>query len=143
MNAELNDDDRATLRAVSHIESYHLGRAARSLASDAKLLNTHLPEIQEKLRALHPPLPVPSALPPLPNTAPAITVPGPKETREMLVNSDTGAAPGPSGWGGNMLAVLAADDICVEGLSLLMANITNGDIPDTVRPHLISCRLVA
>src|SRR5271168_2016065 len=31
----------------------------------------------------------------------------------------------------------------MEGLASLITNIINGDIPDSVRPHLISCRLVA
>src|ERR1700712_3457122 len=99
--------------------------------------------IRQTREALHPPLPITSSLPPLPSTAPSISVPSPADMKQILLSSNNGAAPGPSGWCGNMLSILANDDICMEGMALLITNIINGDIPDSVRPHLISCRLVA
>ena len=64
------------------------------------------------------------------------------ETKKILLDSDNGAAPGPSGWGGNMLSILASDDTCVEAMSLLITNIINGDIPNQVKHLFTSSRLV-
>jgi hypothetical protein len=139
----LDNHDRAAMRARTHAANTHLQRAARTLSSDATLLDTGDSDVQEKLKALHPPLPSSSSLPPLPSNAPTVTVPSSSEMKRILESSDNGAAPGPSGWGGNMVSILTNDDICVEGMSVLITNIINGDIPDEVRAHLISCRLVA
>ena len=41
-----------------------------------------------------------------------------------------GAAPGPSGWTGELIAPLVDDPECLDGLGALVADIINGDLDD-------------
>jgi len=51
-------------------------------------------------------------------------------------SSDTGAPPGPSGWGSNYLSVLADDPHCVQAMAFFVQQIVNNKLPDTVRTLL-------
>jgi hypothetical protein len=61
---------------------------------------------------------------------------------EML-QSDTGAAPGPSGYGSNFIQVLAADAACVTAMAVLIGHIVNNKLPPAVRNLLNTCILVS
>ena len=64
------------------------------------------------------------------------------DMRRLLTQSDNGTAAGPSGWRGNMLAILAQSDICLLGVAALLRDIINGELPDEARQLLLSSRLV-
>ena len=135
------EDNRAAARASTLVSQRHLRKAAHALASTTPILNPNVPEVLMKLKSQHPECL--SSLPPLPNQPTLHPLPSMKVVRRILTSSDNGASGGPSGWCGNMLSVLAEDDICVKALTILIGNIINGNIPDTVAPHLLSCRLIA
>jgi hypothetical protein len=61
----------------------------------------------------------------------------------IIRKSDNGSAAGPSGWGGNLLAVQAESDICRLGINALLKDILSGSIPEAARPYLLASRLVA
>ncbi len=65
------------------------------------------------------------------------------DMRRLLDQSDNGTSAGPSGWGGNMLAVLVQSDICRLGVIALLRDIINGELPDDARQLLLTSRLVA
>ena len=56
---------------------------------------------------------------------------------------DNGSSPGPSGWGTNMLSVLADDPECVESMRVLIERILNDQLPDTLRQLLTASTLIA
>ena len=60
-----------------------------------------------------------------------------------MLRSDTGAAPGPSGYGSNFIQVLAADAACVSAMAVLIGHIVNDQLPATVRSLLNTCVLVS
>ena len=95
------------------------------------------------LRALHPPLSSTAQLPPMPSDTEPIQLEDDSTLRRILRSSNNGATGGPSGWAGNMLSVLVDSVSCRIGLIRLLQDIINGNIPDTVRPHLLTCKLVA
>jgi hypothetical protein len=47
-------------------------------------------------------------------------------------NISRGAAPGPSGWTGELLLPLISDDTCLKGLAALVMDIAN----DALDPHM-------
>ena len=53
--------------------------------------------------------------------------------QRLMRESDNGSSPGPSGWGTNMLSVLADDPECVESMRVLIERILNDQLPDTLR----------
>ena len=67
----MNDDDRAAMRAKTQAANNHLKRGALT-SGDATFPDTSMPDILDKLRALHPARLIPPSLPPLPNDAPHI-----------------------------------------------------------------------
>jgi hypothetical protein len=62
---------------------------------------------------------------------------------DEMRRSDTGAAPGPSGYGSNFIQVLATDAACVAALAVLIGHIVNDKLPATVRSLLNTCVLVS
>ena len=62
---------------------------------------------------------------------------------KLMLSSDNGSAPGPSGWGSNMLSILADDPESVDALCTLIEQIINDDLPSTARTLLTSCSLIA
>ena len=54
-----------------------------------------------------------------------------------------GAAPGPSGWTGELIAPLVDDPECLDGLGALVADIINGDLDDHSRALIMSSLLIA
>ena len=95
---------------------------------------------RDALRALHPPCP--GLLPPCPSDAPELVV-DPSWMADEMLRSDTGAAPGPSGYGSNFIQVLATDAACVSAMAVLVGHIVNDMLPATVRSLLNTCVLVS
>lgn len=53
-----------------------------------------------------------------------------------------GSAPGPSGWTAEMVRVLTEDPDCLTGLVMLIQDITNGNLPDSIKPFLLPSNLI-
>ena len=104
--------------------------ALRCLSSTSSKADTRLACECQRLKELHPDCP--SQLPQCPADAPEVVVDLSWMATEMAA-SDTGAAPGLSGWGSNMLAVLANDTHCVTALALIVQYILNNNVPPAVR----------
>ena len=62
--------------------------------------------------------------------------------QRLIRSSNNGAAPGPSGWCGNLLSSLAESTLCRGGIIALLSDIINGNIPDEARRLLLASRLV-
>ena len=130
-------------RARALIQQGHVGRAARSLFQaplppiDAKII-----EELHSLHSLHPPPSGP--VPPLPAEAPLIQqvdlVVLARLVRTTLAN---GAAPGGSGWTGDLIKALIDDHDCLIGLGILVKDIINGTLNGIARELLVSCVLCA
>jgi hypothetical protein len=133
-------DVRAVQRVEGLLRKGHSQRALRNLSSTTSKANLRLPSERAVLRQLHPTCP--SNLPVCPADAPEVVVDLDWMSREMS-SSDTGAAPGPSGWGSNHLEVLATDTYCVTALALIVQHIVNDALPATVRTILTTCCLVS
>jgi hypothetical protein len=131
---------RAAQRVEGHLRAGHLDRALRALTATSAKADTRLASERALLKNLHPPCP--SKLPLCPATAPEVVVDLEWMSNEMAA-SDTGAAPGPSGWGSNMLSVLAADTHCVTALALIIQFIVNNNVPRKVCALLTTSSLVS
>ncbi len=139
-SGKLSESARASQRVEAHLRAGHLKRALTCLTSTSTKADTRLASERDLLRHLHPSCP--SVLPLCPVDAPEMVVDLAWMGSEMAA-SDTGAAPGPSGWGSNMLAVLAADPHCVTALALVIQFIVNDNMPPAARTLLTSAFLVS
>jgi phage tail protein X len=133
-------DVRAVQRAEALMRAGHSRRALQALSSTTAKADLQLPTERARLQQLHPVCP--NALPACPADAPAMAVDLGWMSREMSA-SDTGAAPGPSGWGSNHLEVLATDTHCVTAFALVVQHIVNDTLPATVRTILTTSCLVS
>ena len=139
----MDPDRKAALRA-SHLVGWGQSRkAAQVLHSTTQLADLRTREAQETMLTLHPRPPVDAVLPTLPQIAPHAVLEDDADMQRLIVQSDNGTAAGPSGWGGNMLAVLVQSDICRLGLIALFKDIINGELPSDARELLLTSRLVA
>ena len=135
--------DRNAARRVEHLFRLgHVQRAMRTLVSTTGKADLDLAPERAALSALHPRGPSVSELPACPSDAPELVVDPAWMANEML-QSDTGAAPGPSGCGSNFIQVLAADAACVTAMAVLIGHIVNDKLPATVRNLLNTCLLVS
>jgi hypothetical protein len=114
-------------RAVLLAKRGFLSRCAKSLLQEG------IAEINrdavDGLRALHPPCNNP--IPDKPIESPIIAMDTTELKRLIKSKIARGAAPGPSGWTGELLLPLIADDVCLKGLSALVTDIAN----DALDPH--------
>ena len=131
---------RAAQQVECHMAAGHLTRAMRCLSSTSSKADTRLAGERERLKVLHPSCP--SQLPQCPADAQEADVDLDWMANEMAA-SDTGAAPGLSGWGSNMLSVLATNTHCVTALALILKHIINNTMPPAVRTLLTTARLVS
>ena len=139
----VDDPDRqAAKRAQHHVRHGHLSKAAQALYSITKLADLRRPENQQLMRDLHPPLPQGSVLPGLPHNAPETILEDDAVMHALLRRSNNGSASGPSGWGGNMLSMLAESDICRAGIIALLKDIINGNLPESARQLLLASRAI-
>lgn len=92
------------------------------------------------LKKLHPGASAP--VPPLPPDAPPLHV-DPDVIKLHLRNRLTnGAHSGPSGWTGELLQALSADNDCLLGLSYIIEDILNGNPPPASRDLLLASSLL-
>ena len=133
-------DSGVALRVEHLFRLGHAQRAMRSLVSTTGKADLDQAAERDALRALHPPCP--SELPACPGDAPELVV-DPAWMADEMQRSDTGAAPGPSGYGSNFVQVLAADAACVSAMAVLIGHIVNDTLPATVRSLLNTCVLVS
>jgi hypothetical protein len=143
MRVSLDADDKAARLADRLIRTGHARRAARALHSTATMADLTQPAVREAVQLLHPSLAADSILPRLPADADQVILEDGEDMRRIIRSIDNGAAAGPSGWGGGLLAVLVESDICRLGIIALLKDILNGNIPDAARPYLLASRLVA
>ena len=133
-------DSSVALREAHLFRLGHVQRAMRSLVSTTGKADLDQAAERDALRALHPSCP--GELPPCPSDAPELVV-DPSWMADEMLRSDTGAAPGPSGYGSNFIQVLAADAACVSAMAVLIGHIVNDRLPATVRSLLNTCVLVS
>ena len=138
---ESSDPTAARLgRARALIQQGHLGRATKSL------FQLPLPVVDEKvlpsLQDLHPASSGTAA--PLPGDAPLLQVVD-LDALASIVRSSlaNGAAPGGSGWTGDLLKALIGDQDCLHGLASLTRDIINGALTGRSRELLLSSVLIA
>ncbi len=136
---------RKIKKSVRLVKEGHLSRATRAL------LDSPIPpptqHIIDQLRSLHPP-----ASSPLPenvaDNTPRMSITG-ADLRNQVQNTrfyDSGAAPGPSGWSGNMLLHLVRSGTmnCLDALANMFSYIMNGDIHSVrLKQLLLACKLLA
>jgi len=133
-------DTKAAKRAHTMFETGHPHRAMQALKSTTRKADLNVAEEREKLRLLHPT--TVQCMPQCPADAPEVVVDWNWMEAEMRC-SDTGAAPGPSGYGSNFLSVLAVDPHCVHAMAFFIQQIVNNKLPATVRTLLTTCLLVS
>src|SRR3954466_15453287 len=92
------------------------------------------------LRSLHPACS--TDLPSLPHNAPHIIIDASAHIISTVKRMMNGAAPGPSGWTADMVYILTQDIDCLNGLTHIIRDITNGTLPDSVKPYLLASTLV-
>ena len=136
-------DSKAARKASNLVRSGLVRKAAQVLHSTTQLADLRTAEAQATMLRLHPRPPSDTALPVLPTEAPPSVLEDDAGIRRLLVQSDNGTSPGPSGWGGNMLSILVQSDICRLGVIALLRDIVNGELPDDARQLLLASRLVA
>ena len=136
-------DHKAAQRAAYLVQCGLTRKAAQVLHSSTQMADLRTADVQQSMLRLHPLLPAESVLPTLPHSTPLSVLEDDAGLRKLLTESDNGASAGPSGWGGNMLAVLARSDICRLGVMALLRDIVNGALPDEARQLLLASRLVA
>ena len=138
------DPDSNAARRANYLVQCGLARkAAQVLHSTTQMADMRAVAVQESLLQLHPRPLAGTVLPGLPQSAPPSVLEDDAGVRRLLTQSDNGTAAGPSGWGGNMLAILVQSDICRLGVIALLADIINGQLPDDARQLLLASRLVA
>ena len=144
MRRRSNDPDRkAAQRAAYLMQSGLTRKAAQVLHSTTQMTDLRTEEAQRDMVRLHPQLPAGTVLPPLPDRTPLAVLEDDEDLRKLLNQTDNGTAAGPSGWGGNMLALLARSSVCRLGVTALLRDIINGALDDDARQLLLASRLVA
>lgn len=130
-------------RSVALTREGHYRRAIRAISSTTPLVDTSQPEKLVLLQKLHPlPLPHDSVLPVLPDDIPMLTVNADEGLVKIICQMVNGSAPGPSGWTAEMVRVLTEDPDCLTGLAMLIQDITNGNLPDSIKPFLLASNLI-
>jgi hypothetical protein len=132
----------AALRAQQHLGRGHMRRALQSIASVSELADLDNVDERVRLRRLHPPSPPGLDMPRCPTDAPLLVV-DPEWMADAMRLSDTGASPGPSGWGYNYLSALASDTYCVQAFALFIQQIVNNTLPAAVRKLLTTSFVVS
>ena len=106
-------------------------------------MDTSQPDKLYLLAKVHPlPDPHDSLLPTLPLSATLATIPADDQLVKLLSQLVNGSAPGPSGWTFEMVKTLSSDPECLSGLALLLQDITNGTLPRSIKPFLLSSNLI-
>ena len=136
-------DSKAARRADYLVQCGLTRKAAQVLHSTTQIADLRTRTAQEAMLRLHPQPLEGTVLPTLPEQSPPAVLEDDAGLSKLLTQSDNGTSAGPSGWGGNMLAILAQSDICRLGIMALLRDIINGELPDDARQLLLASRLVA
>ena len=138
-----NDSEDASLRkiqkAASLVYDGHIRRAVKGLLQDP--IPTLTDGSRAELRALHPK--GPTNLPPRPRNS-ARTLNIDKDSLRDIISRDlaNGAAPGRSGWSGDMIRAVAQDEECMDGISALTLAILNGELEGKAKTALLASILI-
>jgi hypothetical protein len=142
--SSLTELDQHMIKRVKRlIRTGHLRRATQTLNTTTTMADCTQPEVLAQLEQLHPDLPADAVIPGLPATSAPIQLSNDSHLRRILLHTNSGASGGPSGWAGNMLSTLVNSTTCMDGLACLFQDILNNDLPASIRPHILACRLVA
>jgi hypothetical protein len=140
----LTDLDKHIIKRVKRLtRTGHLRRATQTLNTTTTMADCTQQGVLAQLKELHPDLPAGAVIPALPATSAPIQLTNDSHLRRVLLQTNTGASGGPSGWGGNMLSILVNNSTCMDGLACLFQDILNNELPASIRPHLLACRLIA
>ena len=132
--AETSEDGKEAQRvqkAATLVHEGHTRRAVRCLLSEG------VPTISERaiedLRKLHPQ--GPSILPVCPHDAPTVLNVDKEIIKDIVIRElANGAAPGRSGWTGDLLKALVYDEDCLTELTALTMAIANGELKGRRKP---------
>jgi hypothetical protein len=133
-------DVTAASRTSRLIRLGHLNRAMQTIKATTNKADLDDPAERAAVAALHPPCTSP--LPLLPADSPTLVVAHEWMFAEMRA-SDSGAAPGVSGYASNFISVLAHDPHCVAALAHFVQQIVNNSLPPAVRTLLTTCLVVS
>lgn len=129
-------------RAVPLARDGYLAAAAKALTHTSVPVNVDDAKSLDVLSSLHPPCN--AWLPRLPADSPtAVIQHTDKAFRKLIKDADNGSAPGLSGWTAHMVRVVMDDDDCARGLSKLITDISNGNVPPECKQYILSNKLVA
>lgn len=147
----VEEDSAVDVRAVQWAESTIASGVRHSISNATKQLVSHAFEVEldeatkSKVEVLHP-----ESVRGLTTTQQPTEEEMPMEVtvdskKLMLLCSRVvanGSAPGPSGWTGEHLAVVARDEECRPGLVAMVQAIINEELSEAAKPLLLSSRLV-
>jgi hypothetical protein len=124
--------------AIRFASSGHLGRASQALLREPMRPITD--NVVNRLLALHPRSS--GALPQLPPNAPMLAAIDPEQLRRIVFRKlANGAAPGPTGWTGELQSAVAGDDVCLGGICSIVKDIINGVPCPASRPYLLAASM--
>ena len=125
-------------RARALAQAGYLSRAAKALSQQGLVAPSSA--VVEKLRSLHPK--GSGEILPVPASAPHVAVDEALLRRVISSKLKNGSAGGPSGWTGELVAPLADDEECLQGLAALVRDILNGVLDANSRSLLMASLLI-
>ena len=129
----------AVARCVALTREGHYRRAIKAINS-TPLIDTTDPHKLLMLKSLHPQCDL--SLPLVPADPPLTMVTADEHLAQAIKRMSNGSAPGSSGWTVEMLVTLTKDQDCLNGLALLLQDIINGNLPDSIKPFLLQSTLI-
>jgi hypothetical protein len=110
-------------RAAELMRAGHISRAAATITQTEPVPLT--PSVIDQLQQLHPAAGAPMSQ--CPDDAPMLYLSGKDLATHVHVFRDNGAAPGPSGWTGDLIQPLLNNSRCLDAIAMLLMLIINGD----------------
>jgi hypothetical protein len=141
-NLPRDEETQRILRARRLLEDGFVSRAASALSQSGVLDLQQREGALETLRALHPVGPAPDTIPLAPDSAPLFPIDADQSFKKHIRNLANGAAPGPSGWTGEMILPLVDDPMCLQGIAALCTDMSTGNLDDRCRSYLVSSWLL-
>ena len=133
---EANQLARNVKRAAELVRAGHISRAAAAITQTAPVTLT--PSVIEQLKQLHPPAGSPVSL--CPDNAPVLYISGKDLNQHFRAFNDNGAAPGPSGWTGDLIQPLLSNNRCLDPIAMLLMLIINGEAKGQLQHMLQAMR---
>jgi hypothetical protein len=110
-------------RAAELMRAGHISRAAAAITQSKPVALTAA--VIQQLQQLHPP--AGAAMSACPDDAPELFLSGKDLLLHLRAFNDDGAAPGPSGWTGDLIIPLLSSTRCLDPLAMLLMLIINGE----------------